>query len=164
MTGKSSCVFNQHRFPVARGALRLSTTHQAARCRGDHECAKKNKGEVHGLLSETWRIARKLPADFYVADLLHAAFAGLLFFKQLFLAADVAAIAFGEHVLAQRLDVFTCNHIGTDRRLQPPRRTSGAESSRAFSTPVHVRDRRWWHVNNQRTAASTFSLLTRMSS
>src|SRR5882757_7321467 len=43
---------------------------------------------------------------FHRADLLHALFPFLLFIQQLALARGIAAVALGDHVLAQRLDVF----------------------------------------------------------
>ena len=51
------------------------------------------------------------------ADLFHALFACFLFFKQLLLARNVAAIALGDHVFAQSLDCLTRNHVGPDSRL-----------------------------------------------
>ncbi|SOY47098.1 hypothetical protein CBM2588_A130033 [Cupriavidus taiwanensis] len=51
------------------------------------------------------------------ADLLHALLARLLLFQQLLLARDIAAVALGQHVLAQRLDVFAGDDVGADRGL-----------------------------------------------
>src|SRR6202521_663142 len=51
------------------------------------------------------------------AHRLHPLLAGLLLFDQLFLARDVPAIAFGEHVLAHRLDRFAGDDLRADRRL-----------------------------------------------
>src|SRR3984893_9761625 len=48
---------------------------------------------------------------------LHPLLAGLLLFEQLFLARDVAAVAFGEHVLAHRLDRFAGDDLRADGRL-----------------------------------------------
>ena len=42
--------------------------------------------------------------NFHVTDLLHAFFTGLLLFQQLALTADVAAVAFGQYVLSERLE------------------------------------------------------------
>src|SRR5690625_1365438 len=42
--------------------------------------------------------------NFYLSYLLHAALAGLLLFKQLAFAADIAAIAFGGDIFAKGLD------------------------------------------------------------
>src|SRR5436190_10288548 len=55
--------------------------------------------------------------DFDGADLLHSFLACLLFFEELALAADVAAVAFCQHVLAQRLDGFARDDIRADGRL-----------------------------------------------
>ena len=52
-----------------------------------------------------------------MAEHLHALLAGLLLFEQLALTGDVAAVAFGEHVLAQCTDVLACDDARSDRRL-----------------------------------------------
>src|SRR5688572_6878588 len=52
-----------------------------------------------------------------VADLLHALLPRFLFLEQLALAADVAAVALGEHVLPQRLDVVARHHVRADGGL-----------------------------------------------
>src|SRR6185437_10311692 len=51
------------------------------------------------------------------ADALHAFFAFLLLFEQLALAGDVAAIAFGQYVLTDRMDGFAGDDLGADRGL-----------------------------------------------
>src|SRR5437899_4966706 len=51
------------------------------------------------------------------ADGLHPLLSGLLLFEELLLARDVAAVAFGEDVLAHRLDRLTGDDLRTDRRL-----------------------------------------------
>ena len=51
------------------------------------------------------------------ADLLHALLARLLLLEQLLLAGDVAAVAFCQHVLAQRLDVLARDDVGADGGL-----------------------------------------------
>src|SRR5436305_2492682 len=51
------------------------------------------------------------------ADRLHPLLAGLLLLEQLLLAGHVAAVAFGQHVLAQRLDCFARDDLRTDRGL-----------------------------------------------
>src|SRR4051812_38909286 len=55
--------------------------------------------------------------DLDAADLLHALLAGLLLLQQLPLARDVAAVALGEHVLAQRLHALARDDVGADRGL-----------------------------------------------
>src|SRR5579862_647278 len=47
-------------------------------------------------------------------DALHALFAGLLLLEQLALAGDVAAVAFGEDVLAYRADGFARDDLSAD--------------------------------------------------
>src|SRR3984893_7273347 len=55
--------------------------------------------------------------DLDLAELAHPLFAFLLLFEELALAGHVAAIAFGEHVLAQRLDGLARDNAAADRRL-----------------------------------------------
>src|SRR5947207_15670276 len=55
--------------------------------------------------------------DLDLAELAHPLFALLLLFEELAFAGHVAAIAFGEHVLAQRLDRLARHHPAAERRL-----------------------------------------------
>src|SRR3954471_14207643 len=55
--------------------------------------------------------------DLDVADLAHPLLALLLLLKKLLLAADVAAVALGEHVFAQRTDRLAGDHPAADRGL-----------------------------------------------
>src|SRR5581483_3246912 len=55
--------------------------------------------------------------DLHRADLLHALLAFLLLLQQLALARDVAAIAFGQHILAQRFHRGAGDDLGADGRL-----------------------------------------------
>src|SRR3954468_6220219 len=55
--------------------------------------------------------------DLHVAHLAHALLALLLLLEELLLAAEVAAIALGQHVLAQRADRLAGDHAAADRRL-----------------------------------------------
>src|SRR5512143_1215971 len=55
--------------------------------------------------------------DLDAADRLHPLLAGLLLLEQLLLPGDVAAVALGQHVLAQRLDVLARDDLRADRRL-----------------------------------------------
>src|SRR6478609_1379505 len=59
----------------------------------------------------------RLLRDLDRADLFHALLPFLLFFEQLALAGDVAAVAFRQHVLAQRLDVLARHDVAADRGL-----------------------------------------------
>src|SRR5581483_6887824 len=52
--------------------------------------------------------------DLHVADLAHALLALLLLFEKLLLAADVAAVALRQHVLAQRADRLARDHAAAD--------------------------------------------------
>ena len=49
--------------------------------------------------------------------LTHLLFAFLLFFKQLLFARDIAAVTFGEHVLAHGAHRFARDHLAADRGL-----------------------------------------------
>src|SRR5436190_3290067 len=55
--------------------------------------------------------------DLDSADTLHPLFPFLLLLQQLALAADIAAVALGQHVLAQRLDRFPGDDAAADGRL-----------------------------------------------
>src|SRR5216117_967224 len=55
--------------------------------------------------------------DLHGAHLLHPLLSFLLLFEQLALPRDVAAVALGGHVLAQRPDRPARDHLGPDRRL-----------------------------------------------
>ena len=55
--------------------------------------------------------------QFHIAHALHALFAFLLFFQQLAFAGDVAAVAFGGHVLAKGRDRFAGDDLLADSRL-----------------------------------------------
>ena len=75
--------------------------------------------------------------------LAHALLAFLLFFQQLLLPADIAAVALGQHVLSQRLYRLSGDDFGTDGRLGSGSRKAAAESLpsafRTSSVPVHRR-------------------------
>src|SRR5690606_40670740 len=53
--------------------------------------------------------------NFYVAHLLHALFAGFLLFEEFFLAGHIAAVALGDHILAQCLDRGAGDHMAANR-------------------------------------------------
>src|SRR5438477_9894246 len=55
--------------------------------------------------------------DFDLSDALHALFAFFLLFQQLSLPRDVAAVALGEHIFAQRLHSFARDDAAADRGL-----------------------------------------------
>src|SRR5882757_1098976 len=55
--------------------------------------------------------------DFDAAILAHLLLALLLLVEKLALAADIAAIAFRRHILAQRADRLARDDLGADRRL-----------------------------------------------
>ena len=55
--------------------------------------------------------------NLYFADSLHSLLAFFLLFKKLAFASDVAAVAFGENILAERLHRFASDHFVADRRL-----------------------------------------------
>ncbi|MBG9887033.1 hypothetical protein ABE10_10920, partial [Bacillus toyonensis] len=59
----------------------------------------------------------RLLGDLHAADHLHALLAFLLLLQELALSGDVAAVALGEHVLADRADRLSRDDPGTDRGL-----------------------------------------------
>src|SRR5207253_7636769 len=59
----------------------------------------------------------RLLRDLDLADHLHALLAGLLLLQELALARDVAAVALGDDVLAQRLDRLARDDLPADRGL-----------------------------------------------
>src|SRR5436190_7149616 len=87
--------------------------------------SSRNKAKLMGLCSPGLRSRaaplqhreERLLRDFDRADLFHALLSFLLFFEQLALAGDVAAVAFRQHVLAQRLDVLARHDVASDRGL-----------------------------------------------
>src|SRR5512145_453840 len=60
---------------------------------------------------------KRLLGDLDRADLLHALLPLLLLLQQLALARDIAAVAFRQHVLAQRLHILARDDMAADRRL-----------------------------------------------
>ena len=81
--------------------------------RGLLEGRFRHRSFVSDLQHRQERFLRNL----HGADALHALLAFLLLLEQLALARDVAAVALGQHVLAQRLDRFARDDAGADRRL-----------------------------------------------
>src|SRR2546430_14515796 len=65
---------------------------------------------------------KRLLGNIHTADALHALLTFFLFFQQLALAGDVAAVAFGEHVLAHGMDRFAGDDLGADRSRSEERR------------------------------------------
>src|SRR6266487_1800217 len=55
--------------------------------------------------------------DLHRADLLHPSLPLFLLLEEFPLAGDVAAVALGGHVLAERADGLARDHLGADRRL-----------------------------------------------
>src|SRR5438093_4053702 len=55
--------------------------------------------------------------DVHLADALHAALAFFLFFEEFAFARNVAAVAFGENVFANRRNGFARNHAAADGSL-----------------------------------------------
>src|SRR5437660_2721143 len=55
--------------------------------------------------------------DVHLADALHAALAFFLFFEEFAFARNVAAVALGKYVLANRRNGFARNHAAANRRL-----------------------------------------------
>src|SRR5512139_2291194 len=77
---------------------------------GQHQCPSF-------LAADLQHREEGLLRDLDLAELLHALLAFFLLLEQLALARDVAAVALGEHVLAQRLDGRAGDHVRADRGL-----------------------------------------------
>ena len=73
---------------------------------------------LRSLLPHPQRRNKRLLRDAHIAILAHPCLALFLFFQQLFLARDVAAVAFGGDVLAQRGDGFAGDDLAADRGLR----------------------------------------------
>src|ERR1700761_6332182 len=80
---------------------------------GSAEGIRRRLAGRAGLQGGDERLLRHLHAP----DHLHALLAFLLLLQQLALAADVTAVALGQHVLADRADVFASDDACTDGRL-----------------------------------------------
>ena len=72
---------------------------------------------MSALVPHTQRRNERLLRDAHASIFAHPLLAFLLLVEQLFLAADIAAIAFGRHVLAHRGDRFARDHLAADRGL-----------------------------------------------
>src|SRR5690606_10821527 len=68
-------------------------------------------------LSDLEHGEESLLRDLDAANALHALLAFLLLLEQLALSRDVAAVALGEHVLAQRANALARHHAAADRGL-----------------------------------------------
>src|SRR5260370_5350921 len=77
----------------------------------------RTKAASARLFADLQNGQKRLLRDFNLPDLLHALLAGFLLLEQLAFARDVAAVAFGENVLAHRLDAGARDDMGADRRL-----------------------------------------------
>src|SRR5262245_51201607 len=77
----------------------------------------RSRASARSRLVQAQRGEEGLLRDLDRADPLHAPLSLFLLLEQLALAADVAAIALGRDVLAQRLHVGARDHARADRRL-----------------------------------------------
>src|SRR6185369_10034131 len=87
--------------------------HHGSGSPGRRRRAKTSRSFLADLENGQERFLRNLHAP----DRLHPFLSRLLLFEQLALARDVAAVAFGQHVLAQRLDALAGDDLRADRRL-----------------------------------------------
>src|SRR3546814_6077358 len=74
-------------------------------------------GSVSVFVAHAQRGDESLLRNAYRAVFAHPFLAFLLLLQKLPFARDIAAIAFGGHVLAQRRDRLACDHLAADRRL-----------------------------------------------
>ena len=90
--------------------------------------------------SSTSKSRGRLPAEFRRCPPASYAFTSLLLFEQLALTRDVAAVALGQNVLAQRLHVLAGDDVRTDGRPEWKLRTSdGGISVRSRCTSSRPR-------------------------
>src|SRR6266850_3498337 len=80
--------------------------------------ASATKAISRGLLVKAEHRHERLLRYLDRADPLHPSLAFLLFFQELSLAGDVAAVALRQHVLPHRRDRLARDHLAADRRLQ----------------------------------------------
>src|SRR3954465_4952083 len=122
ITGKKLPEYSTHQGCLSPGA-RLRRSHSASSAQTapvTTSSSSRKRAKLIVLASRVTPLQHReecLLRDLDRADLLHALLPFLLFFEQLALAGDVAAVAFRQHVLAQRLDVLARHDVGTDRRL-----------------------------------------------
>src|SRR3954451_25018985 len=90
------------------------TTHDAVVPRAPRMPHAPGRASIPALQDRHERFLRDVDA----ADALHALLAFFLFLEQLALARDVAAVALGGDVFADRLDRFASDHLSTDRCLE----------------------------------------------
>src|SRR5215467_7290868 len=91
-------------------------------CRGlsvvDGEGWSLRTGSATGaLFSDLEQGEESLLWNFYPANLLHPSLTFFLLFEQLALTGNIPAVAFRGYVLAQSLDAFAGNNLGTNPRL-----------------------------------------------
>src|SRR3546814_17008742 len=77
----------------------------------------QRQGSVSVFVAHAQRGDESLLRNAYRAVFAHPFLAFLLLLQKLPFARDIAAIAFGGHVLAQRRDRLACDHLAADRRL-----------------------------------------------
>src|SRR6185436_1964642 len=121
ITGKKLIEYSTHQGCLASFGLpflstNLSSSHTApvTRSRINRNRAKFTKPARSSTIPPLQDGEERLLRNLHRADLLHAFLALFLFVEQLALARDVAAVALGDHVLAQRLDVLARDDVAAD--------------------------------------------------
>src|SRR5687767_4381514 len=122
ITGKKLIEYSTHHGCLASGRRRflsrnMSSSHTrpltTSSVNRKRAKLKARRSTVAPLQHRQERLLRNL----HRADLLHAFLAFFLLVEELALARDVAAVALGQHVLAQRLHVLARDDMPADRRL-----------------------------------------------
>src|SRR3954453_11102924 len=122
ITGKKLTEYSTHQGCFSPGA-RPRRSHSASSAQTAPVTTSRSSKKRAKLIVLASRVTplqhrqERLLRDLDRADLLHALLPFLLFFEQLALAGDVAAVAFCQHVLAQGLDVLPRHDVAADRRL-----------------------------------------------
>src|SRR5436190_16854118 len=122
ITGKKLTEYSTHQGCFSPG-VRLPRSHSASSAQTAPVTTSSSSRKRAKLMALASRVTplqhreERFLRDLDRADLFHALLPFLLFFEQLALAGDVAAVAFRQHVLAQRLDVLPRDYMAADRRL-----------------------------------------------
>src|SRR5439155_1284363 len=110
LSGRAEIIISKQR-NVPTGKINLAFLEI---CTYSETCNQAQRDELGAALADFEHRQECLLGDIYATDSLHALLAFLLFFQQLTLARDVAAIAFGEHVLAHGRDGFAGDDFGSN--------------------------------------------------
>ena len=121
------CTFSGSDPSVSRALPRESRAERALRQAGPR---------LKAVFADLQNGQESLLGDIDAADALHAFFAFFLFFQELAFARNVAAVAFGDHVLADGGDGFAGDNFRADRSLDRDFEHLPGNELPAFSRPA----------------------------